>query len=75
MHHPLLQTPSLILAKNGYKLNYPNTIANNNMPIPQFSNYQTNLPLKFYPQFSYYTDGSFMNPKEIIHWEWRREKA
>ena len=33
------------------------------MPLPP--NYQTNLPLKFHPQFSYYTDGSFIKPKEI----------
>ena len=61
--------------KKWSKLNYPNVPANNNIPIPQLPNYQTNLPLKFHPQFNYYTDGSFMNPKEINPGEWRRERV
>ena len=51
--------------KKWAKLNYPNAPRNNNVPIPQLPNYQSNLPLKFHPQFSYYTDGSFKKPKEI----------
>ena len=62
-------------SKKWSKLNYPNTTANNNIPIPQLPNYQTNLPFKFHPQFNYYTDGSFMKPKEINPGEWRRERA
>ena len=61
--------------KKWSKLNYPNIVANNYIPIPQLPNYQTNLPLKFHPQFSYYTDGSFVNPKEITHGVWIREKT
>jgi hypothetical protein len=61
--------PSKIWAK----ANYPSVPANNNIPIPQLPNYQTNLPLKFHPQFNYYTDGSFMKSKEINPGVWRRE--
>ena len=57
------------------KLNYPNAPTNYNIPIPQLPNYQTNLPLKFHPQFSYYTDGSFMKPKELNLGEWRGERV
>ena len=46
----------------------------NNIPAPQLPNYHTNLPLKFHPQFSYYTDGSFIKPKEIAPGEWRKEE-
>ena len=51
--------------KKWSKLNYPNTPIYNYTSIPQIPCYQTNLPLKFHPQFSYYTDGSFLPPKEI----------
>ena len=62
-------------SKKWSKSNYPNIRPYNNIPTPQLPNYQTNLPLKFHPQFSYYTDGSFMKPKEIAPGEWRRERA
>jgi hypothetical protein len=62
-------------SKKWSKLNYPNTPLLNVTPIPQLPNYQTNLPLKFHPQFSYYTDGSFKKPKEILPGTWRREKT
>ena len=62
-------------SKKWAKLNYPNAPIDDNIPIPQIPNYQTNLPLKFHPQFSYYTDGSFMKPKEINLGVWRRERA
>jgi hypothetical protein len=52
-------------SKKWVKSNYPKAPTNNNIPIPHLPNYQTNFPLKFHPQFSYYTDGSFMRPKEI----------
>ena len=63
--------PSIIRAKS----DYPNIPANNDIPIPQLPNYQTNLPLKFHPQFNYYTYGSFMKPKEINPGVWRRERV
>jgi hypothetical protein len=62
-------------SKKWAQSNYPNIPINNNIPIPQLPNYQTNLPLKFHPQFSSYTDGSFMKPKEINPGVWRRERA
>ena len=65
----------LILVKKWFKLDYPNIPANNQIPIPQLPNYQTILPLKFHPQFSYYTDGAFKPPKEIGPSEWLRERA
>ena len=33
--------------------------------MPQLPDYQTNSPLKFHPQFSYYIDSSFKKPKLI----------
>ena len=62
-------------SKKWAKSKYPNAPENYNIPIPQLPNYQTNLPLKFHPQFSYYTDGSFMKPKEINPGVWRRERV
>ena len=62
-------------SKKWSKLTYPNTPMLNEIHVPQIPNYQTNLPLKFHPQFSYYTDGSFKKPKEILPGTWRREKA
>ena len=50
-------------SKKWSKSNYPNTLPHNNIPTPQLPNYQTNLPLKFHPHFSYYIDGSFIKPK------------
>jgi hypothetical protein len=32
------------------------------------------LPLKYPPQFCYYTDGSFKPPKETSRGHWKREK-
>ena len=62
-------------SKKWAKSNYPNTPTNNNLPIPQLPNYHTNLPLNVHPQFSYYTNGSFMKSKEINPGEWRKEKV
>ena len=62
-------------SKKWAKSHYPNPPEYNNIPIPQLPNYQKNLPLKFHPQFSYYTDGSFMKPKEINPGVWRRERV
>ena len=52
-------------SKKWVKSKYPNASANNNTHTPQLPNSQTNLPLKFHPQFSYYTNGSFRNPKKL----------
>ena len=41
----------------------------------QLPDYQTNLPLKFHPQFSYYTNGSSKKPKLISPGVWRKETA
>ena len=73
MLHPPQLLPPLTPTKKWAKSNYPNAPTNISIPIPQLPNYQTNLPLKFHPQFSYYTDGYFMKPKEINPGEWRRE--
>ena len=62
-------------SKKWSKLTYPNITLLNPTTIPQLPNYQTNLPLKFHPQFSYYTDGSFKKPKEIAPGVWKRKKA
>ena len=43
--------------------------------MPQLPDYQTNLPLKYHPHFSYYTDGSFKEPKLISPGVWRKETA
>ena len=43
--------------------------------MPPLPNYQTNLQLKFHPQFNYYTDGSFRKPKLIAPGVWRKETA
>jgi ribonuclease HI len=75
LHHPPPLNTAVNPSKKWAKSNYPNAPANYNIPIPQLPNYQTNLPLKFHPQFSYYTDGSFMKPKEINPGEWRRKRA
>ena len=62
-------------SKKWSKLNYPYIFAHNTTPAPQLPYYQTNLPLKFHPQFIYYTDGSFIKPKEISPRLWRRERV
>ena len=62
-------------SKKWAKSTYPNPPTNNNTPIPQLPNYHTNFPPKFHLQFSYYTNGSFMGPKEINPGVWRRERV
>ena len=62
-------------SKKWSKLNYLQIVAHNTTLAPQLPNYQTNLPLKFHPQFSYYNDGCFIKPKEIAPGVWRRERA
>ena len=43
--------------------------------IPITTNQDICLPLKYQPQFCYYTDGSFIPPKEITHGHYKREKT
>ena len=38
-------------------------------------NYETNTTLKFPPQYSYYTDGSFVPPIKTNGGHWKKEKA
>ena len=47
---------------------FTNTI----IPLP---NYTLELPLKYPPEYSYYTDGSFFHPKQISPNNWRLEMA
>ena len=42
---------------------------------PTITNIDRCLPLKYLPQFCYYTDGSFKLPKETSQGHWKREKA
>ena len=72
---PIPSNTNVNPSKKWSKSNYPYALAHNNIPAPQFPSYQTNLPLKFHPQFSYYMDGSFIKPKEIAPGVWRRERA
>ena len=58
--------------KKWSKLTYPNIPTLNETPMPQLLDYQTNFPLNFHPQFSYYTDGSFKKPKLISPRVWRK---
>ena len=51
----------------------PPSIQITNIPLP--TNHNICLPLKYQPQFCYYTDGSFIPPKAITQEHWRREKA
>ena len=53
-------------------------------PLPPTTQIHTNpwtinpeqcLPLKYPPQFCYYTDGSFKPPKQINNGQWEREKV
>ena len=57
------------------KLTYP--------PVPPITQIPTNtwtinpkqcLPLKYPPQFCYYTNGSFKPPKQTNNGQWKREK-
>ena len=57
------------------KLIYP---PHNNTPtshMPPLPNYEINTQLKFPPQYSYYTDGSFVPPKRANDGHWKKEKA
>ena len=51
----------------------PLTIQTSNTPI--YTHQDICLPLKYHPQFCYYTDGSFIPPKEITQGHWIREIA
>ena len=54
---------------------YPphNNLTNINIPtLPEFT---TTTTLKFSPQYSYYTDGSFVPPKQARDRHWKKEKT
>ena len=58
------------------KLTYPPTPPTIQIPTnPWNINPEQCLPLKYPPQFCYYTDGSFKPPKQINNGQWRRKKA
>ena len=57
------------------KLLYPphtNTPTTNTPPLP---NYEITTTQKFPPQYSYYTDGSFIPPTKANDGHWKKEKA
>ena len=56
------------------KLTHPpsNHLINTN--IPTTPNFEINTTLKFPPQYSYYTDGSFVPPKQARVRHWKKEK-
>ena len=53
----------------------PSTYMPQNINIPPLHNQDICLPLKYQPQYCYYTDGSFIPPKAITEEQWIREKA
>ena len=70
-------TPSNILVNKSKKWNtttYSITNLRQNNEIPPLPDYETNKPLKFPPQYCYYTDGSFLPPQKTDD-NWTREKA
>ena len=60
-------------SKKWNALTYLINLPQNNETSP-LSNYETNKPLKFLPQYCNYTYGSFL-PSQQIHDSWAREKA
>ena len=57
------------------KLIYPPYNNPQNIDIISLPNFEINTILKFLPQYSYYTDGSFVPPKEADDGHWKKEKA
>ena len=61
-------TPPNIQVNKSKKWNtiiYPITNLSQNNETPPLLDYGTNKPLKFLPQYCYYTDGSFLPPQQI----------
>lgn len=59
-------SPNTIVYKNNKwnKISYPPHKNLRNVYIPTLPNFEVNTTLKIPPQYSYYTDGSFMPPKK-----------
>ena len=73
---PTPTNTSVNRSKNWAQLTYPPpTIMTQTTDIPPINNQNICLPLKYQPQFYYYTDGSFIPPREITRGHWRREKT
>jgi hypothetical protein len=49
-----------------HKSPYPLSLYRQTIPFPPIPTYDAHFPLKFQPEFSYYTDGSFIPPKENL---------
>ena len=70
-------TPPNILVNKSKKWNtitYPITNLRQNNETPPLPDYETNKPLKFLPQYCYYTNGSFL-PLQQTDDSWTREKT
>ena len=57
------------------KLLYPPHTNIPNTHTPQLPNYEINTTLKYPPQYSYYTDGSFIPPIKDNAGHWKKEKV
>jgi ribonuclease HI len=57
------------------KLLYPPHTNQPTTQTPPIPTYEINTTLKFPPQYSYYTDGSFIPPKQAENRRWKKEKA
>ena len=69
--------PNTIVNKNNKwnKTSYPPHNDITNRHISNLPNYEINTILKFPPQYSYYTDGSFIPPKKTRDRHWKKEKT
>ena len=52
-------------SKKWNAITYPITNLPQNNETPSLPHYETNKPLKFLPQYCYYTNGSFLPPQQI----------
>jgi hypothetical protein len=57
------------------KLLYPPYTNRPTTQIPAIPTYAINTTLKFPPRYSYYTDGSFIPPRQAENRRWKKEKA
>ena len=56
------------------KLTYPPYNTPQNIWVDPLPNFEIHTTLKFSAQYSYYTDGSFLPPKEAEDGHWKKEK-
>ena len=61
-------------SKKWNTITYPIRNLHQNNETPPLPDYETNKPLKFLPQYCYYTNGSFLPPQQSDD-SWTREKA